>query len=407
MRSLSLGAALALALSLAGCDRGGGAQATQEVPPTPVRLAPAAARRVERSVEVLGTLHGEAEATISNKVAGRIRSVLADVGAVVSGGAPLLELEPEDFERAARTAEWALRQSLARLGTTGLPGDGFDVDAAPAVVRARAQLENERSRLARLAELARARGGVVSEQDVKDAETAVAMAAAGLDLERLTLRALVAETHQRAADLETARSRLADARVLAPPGGPWAVAARRVSVGEYVPVGAALFRLVTSDPLLLRARVPERYSPVVRVEQPVTLSVEAYGARAFPGRVARVNPTIDADSRTFGVEALVANARGELRPGAFARASLVVGTEEVVVVPLDAVVSFAGIDKVFLVEGGKAVERLVKVGARAGDAVEVTGLAAGTEVVVSGQTVLTQGAPVALAPLAPAGEGRP
>jgi RND family efflux transporter MFP subunit len=399
MRSWFAAAALLVPL-LAGCDRGKAAP-TQEVPPTPVTTAPAAARRVERAVEVLGTLHGEAEATISNKVTGRIRGVLADVGSVVSGGAPLLELEPEDFQRAVQTAEWALRQSLARLGTAELPGDTFDIDAAPSVVRARAQLENEKSRLARLAELARARGGVVSEQDVKDAETTVAVAAAGLDQERLTLRALVAETHQRAADLETARSRLADARVLAPPGGPWAVAARRVSVGEYVREGTALFELVTSDPLLLRARVPERYSPVVRVDQAVTLQVEAFGERAFPARVARVNPTVDADSRTFGIEAVVENAGGELRPGAFARASLVVGTEEVVVVPLDAVVSFAGIDKVFLVEGGKAVERLVKVGGRVGDAVEVTGLPAGAEVVVTGQTVLTQGAPVALAPPPP------
>ena len=401
MRSWSIGSALLLAVSLAGCDRGA-AQATQEVPPTPVTVAPAEARRVERSVEVLGTLHGEAEATISNKVTGRVRAVLADVGSVVSGGAPLLELEPDDFQRAVQTSEWALRQTLARLGTTELPGDAFDVDAAPSVVRTRAQLENEKSRLARLAEMAKARGGVVSEQEVRDAETTVAMTTATLDLERRTLRALVAESHQRAADLETARSRLADARVLAPPGGPWAVAGRLVSVGEYVREGTALFELVTFDPLLLRARVPERYSPLVRVDQAMTLRVEAFDERGFPGRVARVNPTIEADSRTFGVEAVVANARGELRPGAFARATLVVGADDVVVVPLDAVVSFAGVDKVFLVEQGKAVERLVKLGARVGPLVEVTDLPVGTPVVVSGQSVLTQGVAVAIAP-APAG----
>jgi multidrug efflux pump subunit AcrA (membrane-fusion protein) len=90
-------------------------------------------------------------------------------------------------------------------------------------------------------------------------------------------------------------------------------------------------------------------------------------------------------SRTLIVEAEVANPNGRLRPGAFARAEIVVEAERsAVIVPAAAIVTFAGVERVFVVADGRAVERRIRTGRRAGDRVEVLeGLSTGDPVVVS------------------------
>ena len=73
------------------------------------------------------------------------------------------------------------------------------------------------------------------------------------------------------------------------------------------------------------------------------------------GKVARINPAVDSSSRTFQVETLVPNERGLLRPGGFAKASIITDAEaKAAVVPLDSIVRFAGVTKLFIVENGKA-----------------------------------------------------
>jgi multidrug efflux pump subunit AcrA (membrane-fusion protein) len=95
------------------------------------------------------------------------------------------------------------------------------------------------------------------------------------------------------------------------------------------------------------------------------------------------------------VEAEIPNPDGALRPGAFATADIVVDPQEaVVLLPASAVVSFAGVTKVVTVADGRAVEKRVQVGRKAGDRIEVlAGLAAG-ESVVAEPGNLTAGQPV-------------
>ena len=85
---------------------------------------------------------------------------------------------------------------------------------------------------------------------------------------------------------------------------------------------------------------------------------------------------------------------GSLRPGNFVQARIVTGKRDVLAVPKTAIVTFAGMQKVILVNGGKAVERPVTTGDTRGDEVEVvTGLRAG-EAVVDEPGTLQQGQPV-------------
>jgi RND family efflux transporter MFP subunit len=406
----SLAAAAALVAGIAGCSGGGapaaapGAAASGGRAPVVVSVEPARRESVQRSVALVGTLFGEEEAAISNKIPGRIRTIAADVGDVVTGGALLAELELEDFTLAEKAAERALEAVLARLGIAAVPDEHFDPDGVATVERAIAERENAKAKLARYFDLQRKDPGFVSKQVLDDSETAVAVAGANVDVERLAARALVAEAHQRQAELDIARRRLVDAHLIAPLGPRrWSVAARMASEGEYVKEGTPMFRLVACDVLKLRAAAPERYSPDFKIGQDAKVHVEAF-ERGFPGKVSRINPSVDLASRTFGVEVLVPNGSGDLRPGSFARADIFTRREEALLVPLDALVSFAGITKVFVESDGTAHERQITPGERHGAAIEVRGpVEAGARVVVRGQTVLADGTPVRVAsPEAPA-----
>jgi RND family efflux transporter MFP subunit len=181
--------------------------------------------------------------------------------------------------------------------------------------------------------------------------------------------------------VEIARQQLADTVIVSPMDG--AVSARQASVGQYLTAGAPVVTLVKIDPLRLRLAVPEREARAVRIGQAVELTVEGDPAK-YEGRVARLSPAIAENNRTLLIEAEVPNAQGVLRPGSFAKADIFVEVgQQIITVPRDSILTFAGIEKVLTVADGKAVEKRVRTGRRVGERVEVIeGVAVGDRVVV-------------------------
>jgi len=201
---------------------------------------------------------------------------------------------------------------------------------------------------------------------------------------------------QRRTEVEITRQQLADTVLASPIDG--AVSQRQASVGEYLSPGTAVVTVVRVHPLRLRLAVPERESGSVRVGQTVRVTVEG-DATVYAGRVARLSPAIQEQSRTLMIEAEVPNEPGRLRPGAFAKAEIVTqGGRRVVMVPASSIIVFAGIEKVIRVRDGRASETRVRTGRRDGDRVEIAeGLTAGEPVVVQPGN-LTGGQPVTIVP---------
>jgi membrane fusion protein (multidrug efflux system) len=243
----------------------------------------------------------------------------------------------------------------------------------------------------------------LAETDVKLAEATTAQAVT-------EAKSVLAAAKLRKATLDTAEQKVADCRLRAPvpralpagmsPGAgvKYLVAQRMLSEGEMVrsmPVTNA-FKLVVSHALELHAAVPERYTPDVKIGQTVDVKVDAYPGVVFPGKVARINPTVDPLNRTFEVEVAVPNADGRLRCGGFARAAIRVRTDPAVkTVPPFAVSTFAGVTKLFTVENNKAKAISVEVGTREKDWVEVIGdVPADAVVVTSGLSQLVDGSPI-------------
>jgi RND family efflux transporter MFP subunit len=184
---------------------------------------------------------------------------------------------------------------------------------------------------------------------------------------------------------------LKDTSVVAPLDG--IVQEKRASVGEYMAAGAPVVNIVRMDPLRLRAEIPERESHTVRTGQDVRVTVEG-DTNVYTGKIMRLSPVIAEQNRMLVVEADVRN-NGTLRPGSFAHAEIVTNDAKMAVtVPNNAIVTFAGIEKVILVQNGKALERPITTGRRGAEFTEiVAGVNVGEKVIVdpgnlqSGQAV--------------------
>ncbi len=135
----------------------------------------------------------------------------------------------------------------------------------------------------------------------------------------------------------------------------YALTRRQVSEGQWIREGDPIMDVIVEDPLRLWANVPERYTTDDRGGPARAGPRRVERDRQFPGKVSRINPSVDPISRTFQVESTIPNPKRLLRPGGFAKAPIITKTDaDATIVPLEAVVKFAGVTKVFLVEGKKA-----------------------------------------------------
>src|SRR5260221_661301 len=156
------------------------------------------------------------------------------------------------------------------------------------------------------------------------------------------------EVEGRVAQVFVAGKKLGDTVIRAPFGGH--VKDRMVTQGQYVKVQTPVMVIVATDRLRARLKVPEKMAAWVAVGQPVKVQVEAYPERAFEGAVSRMNPSVDPQTRSFDVEALLENRDGVLKPGFFARASIVSSrVDQALVVPQHALRYQYGVYKGFTV----------------------------------------------------------
>ena len=192
-------------------------------------------------------------------------------------------------------------------------------DRASAVaerVAAEGELSTATWNLDQSAELFRA--GAIAERDHRAAEQAVAAA-----------RARLAAAQARVRSTSSFES---DTRVLAPSAG--IVDQRLVNSGERVSRGAHMFTIVRNDLLELAAAVPGRRATDIQPGQTVRFAADG---RDFDGRVARVSPTIDPNTRAITVYVQVPNANGTLKGNTFATGRIIGRTlTDAIVIPVAA-----------------------------------------------------------------------
>ena len=362
--------------------------------PRQVKTAKVSEMPIGETVTVNGTLAAYDRVTVSMKVPGRLQTITVDLGSVVHKGQSVARLEQQDYKLRVQQNEAALAQARARLG---LSPDGADdhisAEQTGTVRQAKAVLDDAKLKRDRAAKLVEQ--GVVSraELDTADSDYKVALSRYQDALEEIRNRqGLLA---QRRSELALAKQQLADTIVYAPMDG--VVQEKKASAGEYLAAGAPVVDLVRINPLRLRAEIPERESHNIRNGQSVRVTAEG-DPNSYVGYIKRLSPTIGEQNRVLVVEADVPN-NGRLRPGAFVKAEIVTNqSSTAVTVPSSALVTFAGIEKVIVIENGKAVEKAVTTGRRGPDWVEIkAGVNVGETVIVdpgnlqSGQNVSIAG----------------
>lgn len=372
-----------LAGLLVSCGKPAGQGSRSPGEPAPARsvqIVPAATRPMSRSILANGTLSAQEKSMLSAKVPGRLQQLRIDIGSPVTQGELLAQIEPRDYELKLQQSAAALAQARTALG---LAPDGQSDEVTfsdvTTVKQARAVLEEASKNRERVRSLSGSGIASQSELDTVEANYTVALARHESALEDARTR--VAALAQRRAEYESARKQLADASITAPFDG--VVQARPASPGEFLTTGAPVVQVVKTNPLRLRLQIPERESILVRLGQPIRLSIDG-DTNAYSGQIARISPALDEEVRMLLVEGDVP-ACGSLRPGLFARAEIVVVESELgLSVPASAVVTFAGVEKVVIVREGKALEKNVTTGRRGADWVEITsGLSVGESVVLN------------------------
>jgi membrane fusion protein, multidrug efflux system len=318
-----------------------------------VLVQPAEKRSLRPFIEAIGTLDAFQEVTVSAEVDGIIRDVKADEGSIVPKNGLLALIDDTDLVLEQKRAQAAVKQSEATLANT--------------------QLEFNRKEALVKEEL-------VPKQQFEDVSTRLALADAELDRAR--------------AALSLAVTKLAKTKTYAPLA--CVVKEKKVSVGDYVKVGAPLFVVIQPHPIKLHFAVPERDVGYLRANQDVTLRMDAFPGKEFKGTVNIIYPNLDEKTRTLKVEALVPNAEGLLKPGLFAKVVLYTGaSKDTIVVPITSLLYEADKVRVFVVNGAEAHEKPVKLGNKYGELAEVAeGLTEGEQVVVAGQQNLADGAKV-------------
>jgi len=344
-------AVIALAL-MAGCKK----ENTREVPtgprPTPITVATASLQPLELREESVGYLESRTTPTVSAEVAGRVTRVAADNGSPVKAGDVLATLDDADLK---------LRVASIRAETERLE-----------ILTANQRKNNERAK------------SLLEQKAIPESQ---------MDDSEAQLKALREQLVGIHAQLAAAERDMAKANITAPVSGK--VQNRMVSVGDYMSVGKPAFTIGNEDKFQVHLPFPESAAHRIKTGQPVKLTVPTNPGQTYSGVVAEIKPAVTAGSRAIDVIIYKHNPGG-WKAGASINGSVLVGTHRsAVVLPSLCVVLRPGGEVVYVIEGGKAKQRIVRTGVRQADIVEIIeGMKDGETVARDGAAFLTDGAAV-------------
>lgn len=327
-----------LCLFLSSCNREQGVTEGHDrtLPTAEIVVGKAAKQKAATQVEVVGTVQAVDRAEIAAKIAGNIIALPVDLGSRVKQGELLVELSAGEI--------------------------------SAQVQQAKAQLEQARRNLAREENLLKK--NAATPESVKSLQDSARIAEAAYR-EALTM--------------------FDYARITAPFAG--IVTRKFANTGDLATPGKPLLILEEGTHLQVVTDIPEAMVATIGKGDRLQVAIPSAGM-ITEGTVAEISPTADPTSRTAPVK-LSLPVDDRLRSGQFARVSLAAAGAETLMIPAEAVVPFGQMERVFVVDDGRARLRLVRTGAQENSDVEIlSGLEEGDTVVVAGNVHLVDGQPV-------------
>lgn len=351
------------------------------------------------------------QAAIFSKVSGYIRRIHADRGDFVKAGQLLVEIDDLELQAAVQQARASLLTGEAGLevARSTLDGQGANLENQRAnLTKARAVAENDARQAQRLKTLFER--GLVSATDYENSRTNAESSAASVRAAEAQLRvAEVQVTTQESqvrlaqaqvetyrAALQLAQTSLANTRLVAPFTG--YISQRNLDNGAAVSAQSAgtsttsvgILMVQDIESVKVQIEVPERDIARVAVGAPVTIRADPYQGQTFAGRVVRVVHSLDARTRTMGVEVDIPNADRKLKPGMFARVEVLVDTRRgVLTLPVEALRVGEARPSVMVVRNGVVEPVVVELGLSDSQVIEIRqGLGEQDQVILQGKDLV-------------------
>jgi len=353
------------------------AESQQQQKIVPVEIEDVNVGSIEETTEVTGWIRANHVVDVTSKVPGRIESlqvilgsgdvVAVEEGLAVKEGQQLAVIDHDIY--------------LAQVAAAKADLQATEVELADA--------EREKKRITRLFE-----GGSATEQSKDKAVTAAELAAARINLAK--------------ANLELAQINLRESTIVSPIDG--VVTAKHIDQGNLIREGDRIVTIAEMKTVKAIVAVAEKYGGEIAVGTPARIKVDAFGDRIFDAEVYSVYPVLDEQTHTIQAEIRMKNDDLLLKPGMFARLTLVTKRKDnVVVIPRDVVLG-GRIDEpyVYVVEDETARKRFVRIGIKQADKYEIIdGLKAKEKLVVNGMNYLMDGMKVKVVQLEEIGVSSP
>lgn len=345
---LAIISALTLLISCKGENKKNETADKEDIPV--VKVMPVETQNVEQVFTYTASTEADKINNISSSMPLRIENILVDEGQRVAAGQRVVILDD------VNTTSYELQVSTAE-----------------------AQLRNAQVEYNRALELFKIGGG--TKQAVDQMETQL-----------INARNAVASAKRALANAQ-------ENRVLTSPVS-GVVTARNYDPGDMTG-SLPILTVAQVQPIKIMINVSESEFTLIRTGMKADITLDPYGDEAFTGTISKIMPTVDPNTRTFGVEITLPNPGNRVLPGMFGRVSLTLGEANHIVVPDRAVVKQQGSGNHYIYVYDSASStvdyRQVELGQRLGTNYEViSGIEPGSQVVISGQNALANGKKVQL-----------
>jgi len=352
-----------------------------------------------------GVIEAEEDIKVTSKIPGRIAEITKDVGDIVQKGEPIVLLETNELRNQLAQAEAALAMAEANLKANedaALPSKVEQVRAAleqaeANYVNAKADFDRMEALYAEDAISKQVYDGMTLKYEVAKTQYETAKEQLRLTKEGLpkNIDALKAQVNQARSAVELINTNLENSVITSPVTG--IISGKYQNTGEVTGAGTPMLSVVNIDKVKTVIDVAEEEINKIKDGEEVDITISALDGEKVKGKITIVPPASN-PTRLFRVKIDIDNSDHKLKPGMFAEVNVEKGIKEnVVVLPKDAILLKKHGNVVFAVEDNKAVEKHVKLGITNGENVEILeGIKAGEKVVVKGQNLLKEGAPVKL-----------
>jgi RND family efflux transporter MFP subunit len=384
--SLSLGLIAMLAALLASC---GGANKVHAKDPgepgsaaVPVGVIKVGKKDLGRSLTLSSELVPFQQIDVYAKESGYVKQLNVDYGSHVQANQVLATLEIPELQLQVKEDDAAVKNVAAQIP-----------HAQDELTRVQAQQNVLQLQYERLNSVAKAKPGLVAQQEVDDVQGKALSSAAQVEAAKTNLQSAESLLAAAEAKKEHDQALFDYSKITAPFAG--VVTQRYANLGTLMQAGTSstqampLVKLSQDDLFRLVIPVPESYAPYIRIGDPVRVLVPSLG-RTFPGKIARFSVDVQEDTRTMHTEVDVPNPGRVLLPGLYAEATITLDRKvNALAVPVQAV-NHGDRDTVYVVTPANKIEiRPIALGVQTATDVEVlSGLKEGEMIVVSDRSAL-------------------